>query len=227
MQTHYVLIDYENVQVKSLALLKGEHFQVQVFLGPKNLKLHRELVFAMQTFGNRGKYVELEVGGKNALDFHIAYYLGVLAVADPKGMFHVISKDKGFEPLLQHLKAKGVSCARSGSIEAMPCFSQGAAGTIASKPASAAGKSKSVGKPLSLDAMVKLAVDDLIKRKAARPRTPKTLRSTIHARCGKEVAAADIDAVYEALVERGYVKLDGAKVTYALPAEQEAEDGRA
>jgi len=56
MQTNYVLIDYENVQVMSLALLKGEHFRVHVFLGPKNLKLPRELVFAVQALGERGKY---------------------------------------------------------------------------------------------------------------------------------------------------------------------------
>jgi len=36
----------------------------------------------------------------------------------------------------------------------------------------------------------------------------------------KEVSIADIDAVYEALVKRGYVKVNGAKVTYALPATQ-------
>ena len=96
----------------------------------------------------------------------------------------------------------------------MPCFKQSVACTIASKPASAASKPKGAAKPVSVDEMIKLAIADLIRRKTARPRTPKTLRSTIHARCGKEVPAADIDAVYEALVERGYVKLDGAKVTY-------------
>jgi len=216
MKTNYVLIDYENVQVKSLALLKGEHFRVQVFLGPKNLKLHRELVFAIQEFGDRGKYIVLEAGGKNALDFHIAYYLGVLAAADPEGRFHVISNDTGFDPLLRHLKARGVSCARSASIEAMPGFSQVAASTIDSKRASDGRKPKSAAGRVSVDDMVRVAVDDLIKRKAARPRTPKTLRSTIHARCGKELPAADIDAVYEALVKRGYVKVDGAKVTYSL-----------
>lgn len=221
MKTNYVLIDYENVQVKSLALLKGEHFRVQVFLGPKNLKLHRELVFVMQEFGDRGKYIVLEAHGSNALDFHIAYYLGVLAAADPTGFFHIISKDTGFDPLLQHLKARGVSSARSASIEAMPCFSQVAASTIDSNGASDEGKPKSPAGRVSVDDMIKIAVDDLIKRKAARPRTPKTLRSTIHARCGKELPAADIDAVYEALVKRGYVKVDGAKVTYALPATQE------
>ena len=218
MKTNYVLIDYENVQVKSLALLKGEHFRVQVFLGPKNMKLHRELVFAMHELGDRGKYIVLEAHGKDALDFHIAYYLGVLAAADPTGFFHIISKDTGFDPLLQHLKAKGVSCARSLSIEAMPCFRQAAASAIDSNRASDEGKSESSAGRVSVDDMIKVAVDDLIKRKTARPRTPKTLRSTIHARCGKDLPAADIDAVYDALVQRGYVKVDGAKVTYSLPA---------
>jgi hypothetical protein len=216
MKTNYVLIDYENVQVKSLALLKGEYFRVHVFLGPKNLKLHRELVFAIQESGDRGKYIVLEAGGKDALDFHIVYYLGVLAAADPKGMFHVISKDTGFDPLLQHLKAKGVACARSASIEAMPCFSQDAASTMDSKRASDEGKPKSDVVRVSVDDMIKVAVGDLIKGKAARPRSPKTLRNAIQARCGKVVPAAYIDAVYEALVERGHVKVDGAKVTYPL-----------
>src|SRR5688572_12883724 len=198
MNRNYVLIDYENVQVKSLVLLKGEHFRVQVFLGPKNLKLHRELVFAMQAFGERGKYIELEAGGSNALDFHIAYYLGVLAKDDPTAFFHIISKDTGFDPLLQHLKARGVSAARSVSIEAMPCFSQ-AASTIDSKRVSGRSRPKSPAAHSSVEDRITVALEDLIKRKAARPRTSKTLRSTIHARCGKELPAADIDAVYEAL----------------------------
>jgi len=98
----------------------------------------------------------------------------------------------------------------------MPGFSQVAASTIDSKRASDGRKPKSAAGRVSVDDMVRVAVDDLIKRKAAKPRTPKTLRSTIHARCGKELPAADIDAVYEALVKRGYVKVDGAKVTYSL-----------
>lgn len=210
VNTNYVLIDYENVQVKSLALLKGEHFRVQVFLGPKNLKLHRELVFAMHEFGERGKYIVLEAGGSNALDFHIAYYLGVLAAADPAGCFHIISKDTGFDPLLQHLKARGVAAARSVSIEAMPCFSEAVVSAMDSKRASGGSRPKAAAVHSSVEDMVTLALEDLIKRKAARPRTSKTLRSTIHARCGKERSAADIDAVYEALVKRGYVTVEGS-----------------
>jgi hypothetical protein len=218
MNTNYVLIDYENVQVKSLALLKGEHFRVHVFLGPKNMKLHRELVFAMHEFGDRGKYIVLEAGGSNALDFHIAYYLGVLAAADPTGCFHIISKDTGFDPLLQHLKARGVSAARSVSIEAMPCFSQVAPSAIGANQASRGSRSKSPAVRSSVEDLIAVALEDLIGRKTARPGTSKKLRSTIHARCGKERPTADIDAVYDALVKRGYVTVDGSKVTYSLPA---------
>ena len=217
MKTNYVLIDYENVQVKSLAFLKGEHFRVRVFLGPKNTKLPVEFVLAMQELGDRADYIVLETPGSNALDFHIAYYLGVLAANDPAGFFHIISKDTGFDPLIQHLKSMKIFSVRSASIEEMPCFSEVV--SVATDIKDAAGNAKLKPSPLriSIDELIKAAVDDLIKRKASKPRTPKTLRSTIHAKCGKGLPDADIDAVYGAIVKRGYVKINGEKVTYALP----------
>ncbi len=66
MKTNYVLVDYENVQVKSLALLKGEHFRVKAFLGPNNTKLPIELVLAMQALGEHAEYIVVEAHGKNA-----------------------------------------------------------------------------------------------------------------------------------------------------------------
>lgn len=218
MKTNYILIDYENVQVKSLVLLKGEQFRVRVFLGPKNTKLPVELVLAMQELGERAEYIVLETSGSNALDFHIAYYLGVLAATDPAGFFHIISKDTGFDPLIQHLKARKVFCARSPSIEEMPCFiNKVATSPVEVNEATCEARSNPTNGRASVNELIKVAVEDLIKRKASKPRTPKTLRSTIHAKCGKELPASDIEAVYEALVKRGYVKVDGQKVTYTLP----------
>src|SRR5687767_6909961 len=100
MKTNYVLIDYENVHVKSLALLQGGKFQVKVFLGPKNSRLPVELVMAMKELGDKADYILLETSSSNALDFHITYYLGALVTADPEGNFHIISKDTGFDPLI-------------------------------------------------------------------------------------------------------------------------------
>ena len=71
--------------------------------------MHRKLTFlslaaALQTLGSSAEYVTLETTGANALDFHIAYYIGVLSSQDPSAFFHVISKDTGFDPLIKHLK---------------------------------------------------------------------------------------------------------------------------
>lgn len=217
MKTNYVLIDYENVQVKSLALLRDGKFRVRVFLGPNNTKLPVELVLAMQELGDRAEYIVLETHGANALDFHIAYYLGVLAAADPLGFFHIISKDTGFDPLIKHLKAKKVLSTRSASIEEMPCFAEVAMNGNGSNGGSTEIKQTSAS-AVPVDDLIKLAVSDLIKRKAAKPRTPKTLLSTIHAKCGKDVPVAEIEAVFGELVKRGYVKVNGTKVSYALPA---------
>jgi hypothetical protein len=222
LKTNYILIDYENVQVRSLAFLQGEQFRVRVFLGPTNTKIPVEFVVAMQDLGERAEYIVLEASGPNALDFHIAYYLGIFTSTDPSGFFHIISRDTGFDPLIKHLKARKIAIVRSASIEEMPCFNKiTASGAIDMKDAHGDGKpiSKAVG--VSLNELVKVAVDDLIKRKASKPRTLKTLKSTIYSKCGKGLSSADVDAIYEALVKRGYVKIiNGQKVTYAFPVAQ-------
>lgn len=215
MKTNYVLIDYENVHGSSLALLEDPHFQVRLFLGPNNKKLPVDLVLAMHRFGARADYIVLETSGANALDFHLAYYLGLLTAADPTGFFHIIAKDTGFDPLVRHLKARKLFAARSASIETMPCFPP-AAGAAGDPEAS--GAVPSTPAPLAVADLIERAVADLIKRKTAKPRTTKTLLSTLHAQCGKQRPVAEVEGVYQALVARGYVKVNGTQVSYALPA---------
>jgi hypothetical protein len=216
LKTNYVLIDYENVQVKSLELLRAEHFRIYVFLGPSNMKLHKDLVLAMHEFGERAEYVELEVSGKNALDFHLAYFLGKLSTTDPAGTFHLISKDTGFDPLVKYLKSKQILGSRSESIEAMPCFVK-PAGNGAPQEAPAAPAVAVADAADDADPLMKRVLDDLIKRKSAKPGTPKTLKNTMHKCCGGEVPADRIEALYNELVGRGYVRLEGKKLNYALP----------
>src|SRR3546814_10235162 len=76
MKTNYILIDYENVQPKNLALLEGDHFRVKVFIGAALAKLPFDLVAGMQALGSRAEYIRISGNGPNALDFHIAYYIG-------------------------------------------------------------------------------------------------------------------------------------------------------
>ncbi|QSL92494.1 hypothetical protein JWV26_22575 [Ectopseudomonas toyotomiensis] len=217
MRVNYVFIDYENVQVTSLRLLQPDHFKLRVFLGPNNTKLPTELVTAIHQLHDRAEYIQMDTPGANALDFHITYYLGVLSAEDPAGYYHIISKDKGFDPLIKHLKSRGVTVVRSESIEQMPCFKQIAptpTQTVSAPAKSPEKKTVTVRK----DDVISLVVADLVARKSSRPRTIKTLKSTIHAKVGKDHALGEIEVIYRTLRQRGYVKEAGEKVSYALPA---------
>jgi hypothetical protein len=52
----------------------------------------------MQRLGEHARYVRIGGTGRNALDFHLAFYLGELVQRDPGGVFRVVSKDGGFDP---------------------------------------------------------------------------------------------------------------------------------
>lgn len=57
MRINYVLIDYENVQASSLALLSEPHFCLRVFLGPNNTRLPTELAVSVHRLGQRADYI--------------------------------------------------------------------------------------------------------------------------------------------------------------------------
>ena len=214
MRKNYVLIDYENVQIKSLNLLKEEQFQVMIFLGINNTKLSTEFVLSKEALGERAEYIRLEKAGENALDFHIAYYLGQIALKDESGYFHIISRDKGFDPLITHLKSIGVFSARSESIEQMPYFSQG---NTALKTEKQAPKPKTI-EPANVSENGKVAIKHLVGLKASKPRKLKTLKSTIHAKLGKDNSNSKIDEIIIELTKLKYLVLDNQKVSYKFPA---------
>jgi hypothetical protein len=214
VRTNYVFVDYENVQVESLALLTAEHFRVRIFLGANNTKLPVSLFLSMQELGQRVELVILEASGKNALDFHIAYYLGAEAAKDPTAFFHIISKDSGFDPLINHLKTKKIYSARSASIEGMPCFQQPAVSTV-TQPPHVEGQIKN-GTASSHAELVDKAIAIVINGKATKPTTRKTLFSTLHSKLGKELPPQSVEDVLVELVKKGHVKVNGAKVSYEI-----------
>lgn len=199
VRTNYVLIDYESVQPASLAALEHDHFNLIVFVGATQARVPFELATAMQAMGSRARYVKIEGNGPNALDFHIAFYIGQLSAAEPGAFFHIISKDTGFDPLIRHLKSKGILSGRARDITDIPLIR--------------ASNSKSVGERAAL------AVQKLQQMKATRPRAVKTLGSTLASLFQKQLKPDEVQAVVEELVKRGHVVVTGAKVSYALPQE--------
>ena len=122
MPTNYVLVDFENVQPDSLAVLATGQFRVKVFVGASQAKgrISFELVHSMQTLGANAEYVKIARTGRNAVDMHIAYYIGRLLEKEPNAAIHIISKDTDFDPLIEYLRAKGSSCKRVKTITEIP-----------------------------------------------------------------------------------------------------------
>lgn len=97
MRKNYIFIDYENVQPESIAGLEKGNFSILLFLGANQSKINTQLARSLQPLGSRVEYIVLSGNGKNALDFHIAYYIGERAAIEPDAYFHIVSKDSGFD----------------------------------------------------------------------------------------------------------------------------------
>ncbi|MDQ7084112.1 MAG: PIN domain-containing protein [Sulfurovum sp.] len=119
-RNNYIFIDFENVQPSNLDSLKNSSFKVIIFVGANQTKIPMELVMSMQSLGENAQYIIINGNGKNALDFHITFYLGQLYEKEPEGYFHVISKDSGFDILINHLKNKNILINRYNNIEEIP-----------------------------------------------------------------------------------------------------------
>lgn len=196
MKTNYILIDYENVQPKSLALLNGGAFRILVFVGANQAKIPLEFAKTLQSLGTAAEYIQISGNGANALDFHIAYTVGDLAARDPEGYFHIISKDTGFDPLLEYLRKKKIHAHRSKDIADIPLLRVANAATI----------------PEKVDAIVR----NLASRGSGRPRKTKTLRNTINALFLKGLTEEELSTLVHKLTEDGYISIDEDNVSYHL-----------
>lgn len=114
-----LLVDYENVQNLDLSLLQHQNLELKIFVGQSQSKVPLELVQFTQKLGNAVEWIKIEGSGNNSLDFHIAFYLGQLSGENTGVSFTVLSKDKGFDPLIRYLCKRRISCRRIESLQAL------------------------------------------------------------------------------------------------------------
>lgn len=195
MKTKIVLIDFENVQPKDLGSINGGAYHVKVFLGAQQAKIPTAMALTLQGFGPQAEYIQINGNGRNAVDFHIAYYIGHLAANAPDAQFYVISKDTGFDPLLEHLRQRGISCQRVSSM----------ADVVPSKRKAALNGDK-----------VSAVLENFSKR-SGKPRTLKTLRTTIQALFPNELIEGELDRLIEQLTLRRAISITDGKVHYESP----------
>lgn len=119
MNRNYILIDYENVQPENIPDWRPGRFKLMFFTGP-NQKLPIKLVERLQTLVDDTVFITMDGGGKNALDFHIAYHLGRLSASEPQAFFYIVSKDAGFDPLVKHLRQQELKIKRVAELDKIP-----------------------------------------------------------------------------------------------------------
>jgi hypothetical protein len=232
MATTYILIDFENVQptAEDAGLIRGRDFKVFVFHGPHQNKFDAGVVKALQPLGAQVEYLQSEQKGRNALDFHIAFFLGQLvegnkasaSPSQPKASFIVVSRDGGFDALLDHVKSLGYRALRVESIrQAM------ANGSAVPDIHSVRGKTKAAAKPVPAPVKAakpdpkKKVIENLRDHPRNRPTTAAALERHVTTVLGKDTTEKTVRALIAKLQKEGLVVMTDKKVEYKLPA---AED---
>lgn len=196
MPTNYVLIDYENVRPRNIEVLANHPFKVFVFVGANQTKLPYDLAAAMQTLGDQAKYVKISGNGRNALDFHITFYIGELSANDPGACFHIISKDTGFDPLIKHLNDRNIRIQREKDLSEIPDLRMSYA--------------------TSNDEKIEAIVRNLAGRGKSRPRRVKTLANTINSLFTKQLGEAELLSLVDELRTREFIVVNDGNVSYKL-----------
>jgi len=189
-----LLVDFENVQQVELADI-DDSYRVIIFVGADQKSVPFDLVTKAQKLGNRVEWQKITGNGSNALDFFIAFQLGRVFDKTTRPECIVLSKDKGFEPLLKFLNANGLKSRRINSLSEL--HHKAAASAPAVEPG------------------LKRVVEVLGRSgKHARPRKRKTLSQAIHAMFQKKTSQPEVDRIIDAMFTAKLISEAHNTITY-------------
>lgn len=193
MTQKLLLVDFENVHQIDLGRL-DESYQIIIFVGAGQKSVPIELVTNAQKLGSRLEWQRVDAQGNNALDFFIACQLGRVFEKSPQFHCIVLSKDKGFDPLLRHLNKIGLKCKRLNSLlELDPKTTQ----------------------PDEPNPNYERVVELLGKsEKKARPRKLKTLSQHISSMFQKKIKQVEIDRIIDILFANKLISETNGTITY-------------
>jgi hypothetical protein len=186
-----LLIDFENVQQVDLSRLES-NFHVVIFVGANQKTVPIDLVASAQKLGDRVEWQRVDGNGRNALDFHIACHLGRVIEKSPSLHCIVLSKDKGFDPLLRYLNNNGLKCKRINSL-------------LELEPKTA----------ITEEPNYKRVFELLSKsEKKSRPRKRSTLSQHISSMFQKNIAQSEVDRIIDILFANNMISETNNTITY-------------
>jgi len=206
---HFVFVDFENVPAVDLGVVEGKSVHVTLLIGKNQKRLDTAFSLQMHRCGDKVLPIEVGASGRNALDLTLAYYLGQAAQRTPSAHFYIVSKDKDFEALIEHLHGKGLKVVRCDSFASLP-FLHRSNSAAAGKIVAAAGAKT----PEDRRAKVIARLKDPANR--SRPANRKRLLAHLKTSLGKESSDAEIEAILRELIDTNALSIDSkGKVGYA------------
>lgn len=221
---NHVFVDYESVHHVDLSLIGNKAVSLTLLLGAKQ-KVEGAVVEKLMAHASSVHLVRLGSSGKNALDFVLAYYVGRVAITDPTGFIHILSKDTGFDPLIEHLRSRNINARRHEDSTTLTFSEPSAvkAPVVAKVPAPAVAKPKAVAKPPATPTP-KPAKDLHARFLALAKKNPKNLPKTrealahhLNTMAGKEAKANEVGKLINRLAADGVLGIDEKDaITYNL-----------
>ena len=191
-RTNYIFVDYENVQEIDLDRIAQRPVKVTFVLGPGHKNLPVALVRKLLQYASQVSLVQTGRAGKNALDLVLSQAVGAARQADPAGYFHIISRDKGFDVLVDYLKGENVLAARHASLS-------------------------EVSMPMSADERVGAVLAQLKANATGRPKKRKTLDSHIQSLFAKTLLPDEVEGIVQTLVTMKVLELsEKGEVAYKI-----------
>jgi len=186
-----IYVDFENVP--KVEIRETSDTRILIFIGQSQKRLSTNIVRAIQPLGKNVEWIQINGSGKNALDFHIAYYLA-MHKAQPDLEHYIISKDAGFDPLIAHANGLGQKVRRVVSF---------------------ADVFEKIGLGKELEGKYKKVKEILMKQqKTRRPKSRKTLTSFIETTFQKNIGTAETNKLIENLFRDGIMEEKSKRISY-------------
>lgn len=182
VRVNYIFVDYENVQEFDLGRIANKPVRVILVLGERHKKLPLILVKDLLRCADQVELVETRRTGKNALDLVLAEHIGEKRKADPHGYFHILSRDKDFDALIEHLKANDALAARRASFSEIPVL-------------------------MDKDERVKWIAGKFTKDLSTRPKRKAKLESQIQVQFGRALSLEELEETIQGLIAGKVIEL--------------------
>lgn len=223
--SHYVFVDFENISELDLKLLEGRPVHVTLMLGKSHTRLAVGLVEDLHRAGAQVALVRLAGSGRNALDLTLSCYLGKAVQQFPEAQFSILSGDKDFDPLVEHLMLAGVKVQRTERFKDLPFFPRSRK-SAKKTVVSAAQKVSNIVVQSADEAVTKTGLDEaarmeklcnrLVGKLGPRPRNLARLLAYVGTGFGGKLTESEQLAKVEELKRRGVLSIDGkGRVLYS------------